>query len=930
METTASCSASWPEKVQEMAKRKTKPKGPTPVEAITHADKRANLPTADAQEFVAPETETPIQLRYERDPSRDPQLVWKGKDELDGEDLVAEAPPIYIQEKIDPRVLVENLRDTAAKPEEEPELQLFETFDGLGELDLIEFYRHDANWSNRMILGDSLNVMASLAEREAMRGKVQMIYIDPPYGIKFNSNWQASVRDREVKDGKIEHASREVEQIKAFRDTWELGINSYLTYLRDRLMVAKDLLTESGSCFVQIGDENVHLVRSLMDEVFGSENFVSSIVLRTTSGAGSPSGGTLTLAGVHDYVIWYARDRQQVKYRQLYAGKSTDQGGGLYRRVRLGDGEERPATTEEMLDPKTLPEGAKLFRPDNLTSQSSPESATYAVDYKGQSISPGKGGWKTNPAGMARLRDARRLYLTRNGTLQYERYLDDFPAMPLNNVWTDVGTGSFTADKVYVVQTNVKIIQRCMLMCTDPGDLVLDPTCGSGTTSYVAEQWGRRWITIDTSRVALALARQRLMGAKLPYYLLADSPEGRAKEGALGGSPLPPAETGGDIRHGFVCERVRHITLKSIANNPDIKEGMSREEIDAAIQRHADFELIYDKPYENKQKVRVSGPFTVESLSPHRSLAFAGSAVDATGARNADAERPMREEPSGDGSNGDTQFEQTIIENLRTAGIQTGEKDKRIKLESLESYASAYIQAVGERDGGNGDPAKRIGITIGPQYGTVGPGFIKDAAREANRAGDIDLLCVLAFAFDPQVVGGGDDEYVAAEGDFASVAGERQLGKTPVLLVRMNADLVMGEELKKTGAGNLFTVFGEPDIEIASEGDELRVILHGVDVYDPNTGALRSNETDRVALWMIDTAYNGESFFVRQCYFTGGQDPYKRLKSALKAEIDQDAWASLTATESRPFPRPESGKVAVKVINDYGDEVMKVFDVEVS
>jgi adenine-specific DNA-methyltransferase len=532
---------------------------------------------------------------------------------------------------------------------------------------------------------------------------------------------------------------------------------------------------------------------------------------------------------------------------------------------------------------------------------------------------------------LQRLLAAGRIHAGQGRHLGYIRFVDDFPASPLGNLWTDtVGQNQYGGTKIYVVQTALKAVQRCMLACTDPGDLVLDPTCGSGTTAYVAEQWGRRWITVDTSRVALALARQRLMGAKFPYYLLADSPEGRETEGGLGGSPLPSAPTGGDIRHGFVYERVQHVTLKSIANNPDIEAGRSREEIDEAIRRHADFELLYDKPYEDRQKVRVSGPFTVESLSPHRSLAFAGSAVDATGARNEDAEQPIKEDPSADGSRGDAQFEQTILENLRTAGIQTGEKDKRIELETLEPYASAYIQAVGERAGANGDSPKRIGVTIGPQYGTVGPGFIKDAAREANRAGDIDLLCVLAFAFDPQVVGGGDDEYVAAEGDFASVAGERQLGKVPVLLVRMNADLVMGEELKKTGAGNLFTVFGEPDIEIASEGDELRVILRGVDVYDPNTGELRSNETDQVALWMIDTAYNGDSFFVRHCYFTGGQDPYKRLKTALKAEIDPDTWATLNATESRPFARPDSGKIAVKVINDYGDEVMKVFEVDAS
>ena len=908
-----------------MAKRKTKPKGPKPVEAITHADKRANLPTADAQEFVSPETEAPIPLRYPRDPSRDPQLVWKGKDELDGEDLVAEAPPIYIQEKVDPRVLVENLRETAAKPEEEPELQLFETFDGLGELDLIEFYRHHANWSNRMILGDSLNVMASLAEREALRGKVQMIYIDPPYGIKFNSNWQASARSRDVKDGKLEHASREVEQIKAFRDTWELGINSYLTYLRDRLMVARDLLTESGSCFVQIGDENAHLVRSLMDEVFGRENFLNDISFFTTSGR---SGAYLD--AVSDRILWYAKSQGQVKYRALWKARSDRTLSEQYTMLELASGSVRRATRDEIEGRVDPPADASRFMADNMSSTGESKDGSAPFDLGGVEYRlPPNTHWKTHRKGLSRLGAAGRL-VPIGKRLRYKRLASDFPWAPYTNLWDDTVISGYAAPKVFVVQTSPKVIERCLLMTTDPGDLVLDPTCGSGTTAYVAEQWGRRWITVDTSRVALALARQRLMGAKFPHYLLADSPEGREKEGQLGGSPLPPAETGGDVRHGFVYERVQHVTLKSIANNPDIEEGMTREEIDEAIRSHADLELLYDKPYEDRQKVRVSGPFSVESLSPHRSLAFAGSAVDATGARNADAERRIGEDPSGDGSRGDAQFEQTILENLRTAGIQTGEKDKRIELESLEPYASAYIQAVGDRTGANGDSPRRIGVTIGPQYGTVGPGFIKDAAREANRAGDIDLLCVLGFAFDPQVVGGGDDEYVAAEGDFASVAGERQLGKVPVLLVRMNADLVMGKELKKTGAGNLFTVFGEPDIEIGSEGDELRVILHGVDVYDPNTGELRSNDTDRVALWMIDTAYNGESFFVRHCYFTGGQDPYKRLKTALKAEIDQDTWATLNATESRPFSRPESGKIAVKVINDYGDEVMKVFEVEES
>lgn len=878
------------------------------MDAITHADKRTNLPTADAQDFMSPELEQPIPVRYPRDPTLDPQLVWKGKDELDGEDLVADAPAIYIQEKINPQVLIENLRQSSTRPEDEPELTLFDTFDGLPALDQVEFYQHESNWSNRMILGDSLNVMTSLAEREALRGKVQMLYIDPPYGIKFGSNWQFSARKRDVKDGKIEDASREVEQIKAFRDTWELGIHSYLTYLRDRLQVARELLTESGSCFVQIGDENVHLVRSLMDEVFGSENFVSMINYRSMMPLESGR-----LESVYDYVIWYAKDAGQIKYRNLWAPKrigtssefvfaDTDSG---YRRL----------AKDEVADLAATMVNERVFKRSDLASSGYTPSCTFDIDFDGQVFEPVSGkSWRTTRSGVERLMHADRLFVL-GKKLYFKMYHSDFGMRSLENSWAD--TIEFER-KWYVVATTRTIIDRCMLMCSDPGDLVLDPTCGSGTTAYVAEQWGRRWITIDTSRVALALARQRLMGAKFPYYLLADSDEGRQKESQLTGAALPAAMPTHDIRHGFVYERVQHITLKSIANNPDIKEGMTREEIDRAIKRHAEFELLYDKPYESNAKVRVTGPFTVESLSPHRSLAFVGSAFDGSGALNSDVDD--------DASRGEASFEQTILANLRTAGIQNGRKGERLEFDSIEPHAASYIQALGLREEADDGTPRRVGITIGPQYGTVGPGFIKDAAREANKAGDLDLLCVLAFAFDPAVLGQSDD-YVASDEGFANVAAERRLGKVPVLLVRMNAELVMGEELKKTGAGNLFTVFGEPDIEVKAEEDELRVVLHGVDVYDPNTGEIRSNDTGQIALWMIDTAYNEESFFVRHCYFTGGQDPFARLKRALKADIDEEAWASLYRTESRPFPRPETGKIAVKVINDYGDEVVKVFAV---
>jgi adenine-specific DNA-methyltransferase len=885
--------------------RSRKPVGPTPVESLTHDDKRINLPTADAADAYDYQPEI-TQLRYPRDPTLDPQLVWRGKDEQNATDLVADAPPIYIQEKIDPRVLVENLRRTAKAGESEPETLMFEGFDGLDELAQVEFYEHDANWSNRMVLGDSLQVMASLAEMENLRGQVQMIYIDPPYGIKFGSNWQASARKRDVKDGKLEDAAREAEQIKAFRDTWELGIHSYLSYLRDRLLAARDLLTQSGSCFVQIGDENVHLVRALLDEVFGSDNFISLVTFATTAGATNDF-----LPAVSNFILWYGKDRDTAKFRQLYAEKSVGGAGG---------------SKYDQTDAS-----GRTYRLDNLTSQSQGRSkgegsaSWFPVVLDGQEFRPTmQSRWKTHERGMDRLLLAQRVARTRN-TLSYVRYLDDFPAFAISNAWMDIGGVQSRADpKIYVVQTATRTIERCMLMCTDPGDLVLDPTCGSGTTAYVAEQWGRRWITVDTSRVALALARQRLMGARFPYYVVADSREGRAKEQEIVGKPLPPVETHGDLKQGFVYERVQHITLKSIANNPDIIDGMSREQIDEAIKRHADYEVLYDRPYEDGHKVRVTGRFTVESLSPHRSLTFDQRDAEAT-------RETISEQLGADDSDGPT-FEQSILDNLAKAGIQNGKRNERITFATLDAYPGQYLQAVGERfadDQGPMEPSSRVGIAIGPQYGTVSPTFIKAAAREAIAAGDVDLVAVLGFAFDAQATEVTEQDGVTvtpSDEGFATVTGERKLGRIPVLLVRMNVDLLMGEDLKKSGAGNLFTVFGEPDIDLLDTADgQIAIRINGVDVFDPTTGEVRSNDTSQIALWMIDTNYNEESFFVRHCYFTGGNDPYKRLRSALKADIDVETWETLYRTESRPFDKPETGKIAVKVINDYGDEVMKVF-----
>ena len=896
-----------------MAARKSDGR-PTPVEAIVHGNKRANLPTADAQEFVAPEIEAPQALLYPRRPELDPQLVWKGKDDQDRRDLEVEAPPIYIQEKIDPRVLIENLRRTSTDGSPEPEMSLFDNFDGLGAMELVEFYQHGANWSNRMILGDSLNVMASLAERESLRGQVQVVYIDPPYGIKFGSNWQATTRSRDVSDGKLDDITIEPEQIRAFRDTWELGIHSYLTYLRDRLTVARDLLALTGSLFLQIGDANLHLVRSILDEVFGSDNFCSVITFKKTSSA----TGDL-LPGTVDYILWYAKDRQSVKYRPLYRTKALGgEGSSAYAYVELPNGERRPMSLAERANPDLIPAGSRPYRRDNLTSQSAGRekgegaASWFEVDLDGRQFRPSlQSRWKTNAIGMERLRFANRL--TWYGvTLAYVRYIDDFPAFSLTNAWDDTTIG-YGETKLYVVQTMARVVERCILMTSDPGDLVLDPTCGSGTTAFVAESWGRRWITVDTSRVALALARQRLMAAYFPYYLLADSELGRRKEQELTGVNIGGAPVTNDIRDGFVYERVRHVTLKSIATNPDIREGLTREQINAVITRHAESEVLFDRPFEDRKRVRVSGPFTAESLSPHRSLAFAPPAEPGSvrqAARDASA----------------LSFEDTILANLGKAGIQNGKRKERLEFDGMDPYGGTYIQAVGIRRSPDGKQGPRVGISIGPQYGTVGPPFIKSAAREAIKDDKIDLLCVFGFAFDPAALGAADEYNATAEG-FANVAAERSLGRVPVLLVRMNADLVMGEDLKKTGAGNLFTVFGEPDIAITSNGDDLIVEIRGVDVYDPTTGEVRSDDPDRIALWMIDSSYNGESFFVRHCYFTGGMDPYKRLKAALRAEIDEEAWSSLYRTVSRPFPRPDTGKIAVKVINDYGDEVLKVFEV---
>jgi len=902
------------------------------IEALIHDEAtRKNIPTAEYQPVLPDEDRQPKEVRYARgaggledekaarDPDLDPQLIWRGKDQQDWSDLVVQAPPLFIQEKIHPKVLIDDLRrqsgqsaavQAGADPEQE-QLDLFGDFNGIAEdADKTEFYRHDANWTNRMILGDSLQVMASLAEREGLRGKVQCIYIDPPYGIKFNSNFQWSTTSRDVKDGNRDHITREPEQVKAFRDTWRDGIHSYLTYLRDRLTVARDLLTDSGSVFVQIGDENVHRVRALLDDVFGNRNFVAQITVQKTGA--QPSD---LLPGVSDYILWFARDLTQVKSRRALRPKEQGIGHGSGGRYTSQD------------------EWGNWYRQTILTSSKPPGS--FPVDFCGKTYVPKGRYWTTGAEGVEKLVRAGRVESS-GKMVNYKRFLQDFPAYPITSIWTEVA-GS--PNKTFVVQTSPPVVQRCVLMSTDPGDLVLDPTCGSGTTATVAEQWGRRWITIDTSRVALALARARIMGARYPYYLLADSKAGQIKEAEVTRTAPSTQPTRGDIRQGFVYQRVPHVTLKSIANNaeidviweqwqPQVQEALDRlnaalrghatpfkvsaggrlgklvhfdavdcetftmpsgevvpayalvdwevpreapldwlnesdvaeedsprrheehggkerkneqtpcppclrgatissalkdfweariarqREIDASIAAKADFEYLYDKPYEDRRTVRVAGPFTVESLSPHRVLGV-------------DEDDELIGVDDGkehyEGGNDERDFVGMILESLRAAGVQQAHKEGRIGFTSLNPWPGELVCAEGrfsdaiEEDSpaSHGEHAEdngkaprspnpcgeqRAAIFIGPEFGTVSRPDLVQAAREAADAG-FDLLIACAFSYD------------------AHSADLTKLGRVPILKARMNADLHMATELADTGKGNLFVIFGEPDIDILPVGE---------------------------------------------------------------------------------------------------------------
>jgi adenine-specific DNA-methyltransferase len=928
------------------------------IEHIRHPTaRRTNIPTAETAALMAQEEAQASTLRYPRNIDLDPQLVWRGKDDADDADLTVLSAPIYIQEKILPEAIIRALR-SSTRQEKNPQADLFGQFDRLSDPEAkLEFYEHAENWSNRMILGDSLLVMGSLAEKERLRGQVQMVFFDPPYGIRFGSNWQPSTKKAEAKDRSLDGVTREPEQIKAFRDTWKDGIHSYLTYLRDRLIVTRELLSDTGSIFVQISDENLHLVRSLLDEVFGAENHVATFSFRKKT----MPFGTNFVEQMADFIVWYARRKVDAR------GRPNAKYNKLFRMMEYGPQSGFPFVQSldgEVGRPEEFPQDALGDRPRwcgsmSLEPSGLMESGVFQPHYRGKVYSHPKNGYGTTPEGLRRLERAGRL-LPAGNLLRTALLASDKAVGDLTVPWADtVGAD----DKGYVVQTNTEVVKRCMLMTTDPGDLVLDPTCGSGTTAFVAEAWGRRWITIDTSRVALAIARTRLMSRPHTAHLLRDSREGATKEAELTGRPAAEGPFDNDVRQGFVLQRVPHVTVSIIANNAEIdvihanwapkieaalaalntalgtkhaewqvprnlpedaKPAMQQAhaafwaarrarqaEMDASIARNADTEFLHDRPYTKKNAVRVTGPFTVESLSPHRVLPAdeEDQAVMEALAQEAGApvpeRRPLRTR-SDTGPEGADDFVTAVLDNLGKAGVQNTKKGERLTFATLRPWPGGrFVSAEGEYE--EAGAKKRAAIVIGPEYGTVGPDLVREAARECRDWADAMVVC--GFAFDPQV------------GDSTM-----NLGRLVVLKARMNQEL-RAADAYKAGGGNLFVVFGEPDIALEQVGEECVVRLKGVDIFDPTTGEVRSSGRveDDVACWFIDTDYDGDSFFVRHAYFLGGKDPFEKLKTALKAEVDEDAWASLYSTESRPFAKPKSGRIAVKVINHYGDEAMRVF-----
>jgi adenine-specific DNA-methyltransferase len=883
-----------------------------PIERYEHSDKkRINnppvglvtpetdpvAPTHKTYDYVAPVPSVKPRQELDYDPHLDPQLVWAGKKEH----ASFEVPTVslHVHERIDPHTIIEAVRKRNGthlpvqaslfeRREENPPLQ-----------EAIDFYRHPHGWSNRLIAGDSLLVMNSLLEKEGMAGQVQMVYFDPPYGIKYGSNFQPFVNKRDVKDGKDDDLTQEPEMIRAFRDTWELGIHSYLTYLRDRLLLAKELLNDRGSCFVQISDDNVHHVREMLAEIFGTQNAMPTVVFRKTTGAGSPTGYVEAIPQTFDYVLWFVKDREKAKFNRMFLPKHFEDDAN-FSWIEERGGKRRQFTDRDEIHLDSS--ACRLFRPNPLTSQTGGPTTQFPVMFEGQQFVPRKGGWKTNAEGMERLRAANRL-MTLGNTLCYVRFADDFSFQPVIDIWDDTRQSGFGEAKIYVVQTATKVAQRCLLMTTDPGDLVLDPTCGSGTSAYVAEQWGRRWITCDTSRVAVTLAKQRLMAATFEYYELAHPQEG--------------------IGSGFHYKTVPHVTLKSIANNPEIREGMPREQIDDAIARYADQETLYDQPYIDKSRARVTGPFTVEAVPAPtvRSLEDieVGSAIEKAQASMSDFREP--DMPLLDTSvtrKGATLRHTEWRDELLKTGLR-GKGGNHIDFSRVEPLAGTrWLHADAET---KGVKPERVVISFGPEHSLLDPRQVESAWQEARTLiPRPDMIVFAAFEFDPQA---------AKEIDELT---KEKTGMT-FLSAQMNADLLTADLKKKRASNQSFWLVGRPDVELrkiakSDHKGKWEIEVNGFDYYNTRTGTIDSGDTSKIAMWLLDTDYDGRSLYPRQVFFplADADGGWARLAKNLKAEIDPDLIEAYRGTVSLPF---EPGNyVAVKVIDDRGIESLKVVEVK--
>ncbi len=860
-----------------------------PTDAIKHpADKRVAIPTTElAGEEAAviasdPKTAEYKTFRHEFTRGRDPELYWLGKYRNDDEetcdsDLRVDIRSLYVHEDIQPEQLIDRLYRTRETD------NLFGS--DLGnviddELQRVaEYYRHHSDWKNRLIQGDSLLVMNSLLNREGMAGKVQCIYIDPPYGIKYGSNWQMKLNNRDVKDND-ESLSGEPEMIKAFRDTWELGIHSYLTYLRDRLVIVRELLTQSGSVFVQISDENVHLVRNILDEVFGSENFVSQIIYTKTS-----NFTTSTISNIADFIIWYAKDIREVKIRKLFIEKNWGgEGCSAYKKIELANGlrmsiADWEKENNQKFEYNNRPKGSRPFALGDITSQGI-SSVAQPFIFEGKTYYPSRGNhWKANyPDGMQRLASLNRIGIG-NNSIGYIRYFDDFPYIELANIWTDtVGQNQTGGDKLYVVQSALKPIQRCILMTTDPGDLVLDPTCGSGTTAFVAEQWGRRWITIDTSRIAINIAKKRLMMATYPYYTLAD-PEGK------------------DVRVGFNYKTVPHITLKSIANDEE-----------------PEMEVLYDQPQEDKRKLRVSGPFTVETLQ-----SFNVVSPDELDDRTDEAEENRL-------------FQERVFSHLETSGVRNGDRSQKAVFHGMESVASPFLHARGYYTDSDGEE-RLVYFHIGPKFGTVSKQAVNESVKEMRKrlVEGASWLVLLGFSFEDNI---NDRDY--------------NFGNFTVSKVRMHDDLMQDGLLKKDKGAGAFITIGEPDIAIVKDSDKsCHVEIRGLDIYDPIKDVVKPRSVEDIAYWEMDDNYDGTQFIVRSIHFCGGDKKEfevwrkglgnlfnssaktrKKAQDTLRIEFSDEIWETLYGFTSEPISYAPGRQIAVRVISQFGEESSKVLTIE--